>query len=145
MTDEIAQVFEVYGADLQVLEEYNVTPLRARIVRDTIKVRTPVGTRGLKKVFMSDDRLRYIHAGLEYAFLRGVPNVQRFIHNRYGDPYVLHPSGTYYMTGWLSGREADFRKLPELLAGVRLLSSWHQAMAGYHPANTRIPLVRTTK
>lgn len=135
----IADVLAAYGADPAVLEEYDCLPLRVRLVRDVLKIRTPSGSRMLKKVYMSDQRLDYVYRCTEYIAAGGLANVPRFIRNRYGDPYVEHQSGLYYMTSWLSGREPDLRKPSELFATARLLARWHQSAAafeaddGWHP------------
>src|SRR5579875_1439406 len=130
--DEIIQLLQAYGADPDVLSEYHCWPLRVRIVRSVVKLRTPVGTWALKKVYMPESRLEHIYQVTEHIARAGTLTVPRFIKSRYGDPYVVHPSGLYYMTAWISGREADLRKENHLLEGAGLLARWHRAAAGFH-------------
>jgi CotS family spore coat protein len=130
--DQPLEVLLHYGADPEVLEEYDCVPLKARIVHDVVKVRTASGSRSLKKVYLPVERMEDVFRCTEYmAGHRGrLSFVPRLIRTRYGDPYVNHSSGLYYMTAWRAGREADFRKEAEFLAGGQLLAHWHQATEG---------------
>jgi len=130
---------EAYGADLEVLEEYNCVPIRARIVRDLLKVQTESGARVLKKVAHKAVHLDWSFLCAEYVAKSGFPNVPRFIRTRYGDPYVLHSTGTYYMTAWRPGRELDVQKTNELFDGMRILGEWHEAAFGCRPQGIEVP------
>ncbi len=130
---------EAYGADLEVFEEYNCVPIRARVVRDLLKVRTENGSRVLKKVSHQAVPLDWSFFCAEYVAKSGFPNVPRFVRTRYGDPYVLHPTGTYYMTAWWPGRELDVQKTTELFEGMQILGEWHEAAFGCRPQGVEVP------
>jgi CotS family spore coat protein len=130
---------QAYGADLEVFEEYSCVPIRARVVRDVLKVRTESGSRALKKVSHKAVRLNWAFLCAEYVAKSGFPNVPRFIRTRYGDPYVVHPTGTYYMTAWWPGRELAAETTEELFDGIRILGEWHNAACGFRPQGVEAP------
>jgi CotS family spore coat protein len=124
------RVVEAYGADPEVLEEYGCVPLEARVVRDVVTLRTDSGWRALKRVAAPAVRLDAAFLCAEHVARAGFANVPRFIRTRYGDPYVRHATGQYYLTRWWSGKQLDVRSKDELCAGLRVLGQWHQAARG---------------
>ncbi len=130
--EDVIDILQSIGADPEVLHEYNCQPLRARIVRGVVRIRTPYGTWGLKKVFMPTEKLYNIHLLTEYVARVHLFLVPRFIKTRYGDPFVIHPTGLYYMMPWLPGRETDLRKPQHFVAGASLLAAWHANARGFH-------------
>lgn len=129
---EMNELLHSYGADPDVLSEYHCQPIHMRIVRDVVKLRTMTGTWALKKVYMSVEQLEQVYQITEHVARAKKFSVPRFIFSRYGDPYVVHPSGLYYMTAWTVGRELDLRKESNLFAAVDLMARWHQAAIGFH-------------
>ncbi len=133
--EDIRQVMNPLGMDPEVLEVYNCQPIRLRIVRDVLKIRTPYGPWALKRVHMSSEKLYTIYQLTEHVARLHKFSVPRFIRTRYGDPFVIHPTGSYYMTPWLPGREAELRKPEHLVASAGLMAAWHDAAAGFHGFN----------
>jgi CotS family spore coat protein len=133
------RVIEAYGADPEVLEEYDCVPLEARVVRDVLKLRTESGWRALKRVVVRAVRLDAAFRCAEHVAKSGFANVPRFIRTRYGDPYVRHATGQYYLTRWWPGKELDVSNKEELCAGLRVLGQWHQAARGAVPADSARP------
>lgn len=129
-SDSVVEVLAAYGVPPDVLTEYDCQPLRARIVKDTVKVRTTVGTRALKKVQLPDEALSQAFACAEHVAGNGMYRVPRFIKTIYGDPYVAHPSGLFYLTSWLPGRQPNLRRPGELYQSAHLLGQWHRCAAG---------------
>lgn len=129
--DDVAQVLLSYGADPEVLYEYNCSATRARLVRDVVKLRTPYGPWAFKKAYLSEEELEYVYQVTEHVAAYQSMVAPRFIHTRYGDPYILHLSGNYYVTAWPSGREPDLRKERHVVACAGVLSSWHTAAKGF--------------
>lgn len=140
--DQTLEVLLAYGADPQVLEEYDCVALKARVVNDVVKIRTQSGLRGLKKVYVPVPRLDTVFHCTEYIAAKHggrLTYVPRFIRTQYGDPYVNHVSGLYYMTGWHTGREADLQKETEFMATAELLARWHQSTEGCTHASALQP------
>jgi CotS family spore coat protein len=129
--DELREEMQPIGMDPEVLHVYNCQPARVRAVRGVLKVRTPYGPWALKKVHTSPEQLDVVYRLTEHVAKAGSFMVPRFIRTRHGDPYVIHPTGLYYMTPWLSGREADLRKPVHLIAATRLMAFWHAAARGF--------------
>jgi Ser/Thr protein kinase RdoA (MazF antagonist) len=74
----------------------------------------------------------------EHVAKSGFANVPRFIRTRYGDPYVRHATGQYYMTRWWPGKELDVQSADELFAALRVLGEWHLAARGGLPADVAL-------
>ncbi|MDQ0188296.1 phosphotransferase [Alicyclobacillus cycloheptanicus] len=129
----VVEVFKAYGAAPEVLAEYGCVALRARIVADVLKIRTPAGTRALRKLSGGRERAKEVFACTEYAAHHGLERVPRWIRTIYDDPYVVHPSGLYAMTVWVPGRAVNLRRSEELLEASRLLATWHRAVEGFRP------------
>ncbi len=123
-----------YGIDPEVLEEYDCVPIRAHLVRNMVKVQTASGWRALKRVTIPSVRLDAAFRCAEHVAKSGFANVPRFIRTRYGDPYVRHATGQYYMTRWWPGEELNVQSSEDLLAGLRVLAEWHLAARGGLPA-----------
>jgi Ser/Thr protein kinase RdoA (MazF antagonist) len=129
--DERSAVLAAYGVDVSVLDEYGVIPVRVRIVRDRLKIRTETGARMLKRIRVPEAQARFAFECTEHvAASRRVPRVPRWIRTRYGDPYVVDGTGIYYMTLWIPGRELDPRRPQECIAVARALGEWQQAARG---------------
>ena len=134
--DDVVSILEECGIDASVLDEYDCFPVRARPVGGVVKLRTSTGVRALKRVLLPTVKMRFIHSAQEYVAQRGLYPVPRFIRNRYGDPFIVHHTGIYYMTAWLPGRSPDFRKPSSFQIGARTLGSWHSAAGGFqYPAD----------
>lgn len=131
LPEPVSEVLRTCGMEEEVLDEYGLIPVNARAARGGVKLRTASGARLLKRVQMPPDRLRYVFFGAEYASSQGLPGVPRFIRNRYGDPFVIHETGLYYLTAWVSGREPDARKVTDLAVCAAELARWHAAMSGF--------------
>jgi CotS family spore coat protein len=130
--EDILEAMQPLGMDPEILQLYNCQPVRVRAVRDVLKVRTPYGPWALKKVHMTPEKLHAVYQLTEHIARSGQFAVPRFIRTRYGDPFVIHPTGLYYMTPWLAGREADLRKPAHFIAATRLMALWHAAAKEFH-------------
>jgi len=126
---ELLEVFAEYGADPEVLREWDLVVERARKVRGVLKIKTASGYRMLKRVRTNAARLRFIHETIEHLARSGFPDVPRFIRTKYGDPYVVLPDGLYYLTNWLPGKEADLKKTKNLFLAAETLARLHSAGA----------------
>ncbi|UOF90176.1 CotS family spore coat protein [Fodinisporobacter ferrooxydans] len=130
-TEDWADIVIAYGADPDVISEYDFSPLRVKMVRNVLRLRGANGDRMFKKVAYSDTRLAFVHGVVEHVYHNGYPYVPRFIRNKFGDAYVLDHSGQYYMTDWLPGRELELRKPQQLEQMAENLARFHKAAAGY--------------
>ncbi|MBL0387084.1 CotS family spore coat protein [Tumebacillus sp. ITR2] len=128
---ELQETFDQIGGDAEVLREWDLSVEKIRQVRGVLKLYTSSGPRMLKKVNVSDARLRFIHESLEHLYLSGLTSVPRFIRTKYGDPYVVHPTGLYYLTNWMPGKEADLKKTKNLFLAAETLARFHNAGTGF--------------
>lgn len=127
---ELIEALEEYGCDLEVLREYDLECESVRLVRGALRIKTPTGFLMLKRISGSPDLPEFMFQVLEHVH-ENYPHVPRFIRNKYGDPYVIHESGCFYLAEWLSGREANFRKTEQLESAAAALGKFHLATSGF--------------
>lgn len=127
---DIWEEFIIAGYDPDVLREYDLEPERARPVRGVMRIKTRDGYRMLKRVSVSEARLKFVFSALEFLYPK-FPRVPRFIRTKYADPYVVTPRGLYYLTMWLPGREADLKQAKQMFLATQMLAWLHQAASGY--------------
>jgi len=128
---ELLEQFDFYGGDPEVLREWDLKVERLRQVRGVLRLDTSVGYRVLKRTTTSEARLRFIHGVVEHLSNNGFPYVPRFIRTKYGDPYVVHPTGLYYLTERLPGKEADLKKTKNIFLAAETLAHLHKAGEGF--------------
>lgn len=127
---EVYEELASAGYDPDILREYDLITERARQVRGVIRLKTRSGYRMLKRVNVSEARLKFVFEALEYIYPR-FSHVPRFIRTKYADPYVVTPQGLYYLTDWLPGREAELKKAKHLFLATEMLARLHQTARGY--------------
>ncbi|ASS74928.1 hypothetical protein CIG75_07985 [Tumebacillus algifaecis] len=128
---ELQELFDAFGADPEVLREWDLAVEKIKQVRGVLRLKTQAGYRALKKVNLSEARVRFVQEAIDHLAGRGFPNVPRFIRTKYGDPYVVHPSGIYYLTDWVPGKEADLKKAKNVFLAAETLAKLHNAGAGF--------------
>ncbi|MFB5191092.1 hypothetical protein [Alicyclobacillus fastidiosus] len=134
--DDVRRQLMAYGADPSILDEYACVVDCATIVRDVVKLSGPYGTFALKKVYIDKGRLEYIHQVTEHLLRCGHESVPRMLKTRYGDAYVVHPSGLYYMTDWRQGRCPPAQYAHHIIALARELGIWHRHATGFYGSST---------
>lgn len=127
---ELLETFDLYGADPEILREWDLAVEKVRQVRGVLKIKTPTGYRMLKKVTASDARVRFVHEAIEHLVTGGFAHVPRFIRTKYGDPYVVQGDEIYYLTDWLPGKEADLKKTKNIFLAAETLARLHNAGNG---------------
>jgi CotS family spore coat protein len=128
---ELLEIFDAYGADTDVLREWDLAVEKIKQVRGVLRIKTPYGYRALKKVKVTEGRVRFIQEAIDHLAAKGFPNVPRFIRTKYGDPYVVHPTGIYYLTDWMPGKEADLKKAKNIFLAAETLAKLHNAGEGF--------------
>ncbi|TCP54791.1 CotS family spore coat protein [Tumebacillus sp. BK434] len=128
---ELQEMFDSFGADPEVLREWDLAIEKIKAVRGVLRIKAPGGYRALKKVSATESRVRFVQQAVDHLAGRGFPNVPRFIRTKYGDPYVVHPTGIYYLTDWMPGKEADLKKAKNVFLAAETLAKLHSAGAGF--------------
>jgi len=128
---ELLETFDAYGGDPEVLREWDLKVERTRQIRGVLRLDTSNGFRMLKRITTSVARLRFIHGVTEHLSTHGFPYVPRFIRTKYGDPFVVHPTGLYYLTERLPGKEADLKKTKNIFQAAETLARLHKAGEGF--------------
>jgi CotS family spore coat protein len=130
-TQDNLDLLIAYGANPDVLHEYDFEPVRIRMVRNVLRLKGYSGDRMFKKVASPETKLPFVYGVIEHVYRQGFQNVPRFILNKYGDPFVVDETGQYYMTDWLIGHEMEVRKPRHLETIAEALGSFHNAAVGY--------------
>ncbi|HEU4964871.1 MAG TPA: CotS family spore coat protein, partial [Bacilli bacterium] len=124
---DLLEAFDGIGGDPEVLREWDLPIDKVKKVRGVLKIRTAVGNRMLKRLTVSEERLQFIQAVTDHLAANGFTQVPRFIRTKYGDPYVVHETGLYYLTEWFSGKEADLKKPKNVFLAAETLARFHLA------------------
>ncbi len=128
---ELLDVFDSYGADPDVLREWDLEVEKVRQVRGVLRIKTAVGTRALKKVNVAEGRVRFVQQVIDHLANKGFHDAPRFIRTKYGDPYVVHSTGIYYLTDWRPGKEADLKKTKNIFLAAETMAKLHNAGIGF--------------
>ncbi|WP_157722121.1 CotS family spore coat protein [Tumebacillus avium] len=128
---ELQEIFDSFGADPEVLREWDLAVEKIKAVRGVLRIKTPAGYRALKKVSVTESRVRFVQQAVDHLAGKGFPGVPRFIRTKYGDPYVVHATGIYYLTDWMPGKEADLKKAKNVFLAAETLAKLHNAGAGF--------------
>ncbi|KUO96724.1 phosphotransferase [Ferroacidibacillus organovorans] len=118
--------------DPHILREYGLTDARIEKRGGAFRVHAASGIYYVKGVPFSAQRLEQI--GLLLDRVSSGVQVARFVHNQYGDPFVIHESGNYYVTQNCDGKRASFESDELIMQGVETLARWH-ALAHAVPGN----------
>ncbi|KYP80709.1 phosphotransferase [Ferroacidibacillus organovorans] len=118
--------------DPHILREYGLSDARVEKCGGAWRVHAADEIYYVKGVPFSAQRLEQIHILLDRV--SGGVQVARFVHNQFGDPFVIHESGNYYVTLSCDGKPASFERLALFLEGVETLARWH-SLAHTVPGN----------
>ncbi|PWI58844.1 hypothetical protein [Sulfoacidibacillus thermotolerans] len=131
-SSDVKTVCEQYGIDVEILREYEFYPRKAAIVGGALRLVTDRQTVYLKRAAVSHrDHLQAIYEAVEGLFARGA-RVRRFLHTKYGDPYVVHETGLYYAMLQVSGSLPDLEVPQDFLQAISTLAEWHASAKTSH-------------
>lgn len=118
-------VCERFGADEELLREYELYPDLARITGGALYVRGRQAALFVKRTASSCGRLAQIHQLVERV-AKGGSRVSRFVMTKYGDAFVARRDGLFYATAALPGAAPRLERTQDYLAAVALLATWHR-------------------
>lgn len=122
-------------SDLQkeISQEYDFTVKTVIPFKDFFIIDTSIGKKVLRKLNFSQERILFIHGAKEHLFRNNFCNIDRFICNKKGLPYV-NINGSYYaVTELIQGRECDFEEREDVIKASVALAQMHNSSRGYIP------------
>ena len=121
--------------DLQkeISQEYDFTVKNIIPFKDFFIIDSSTGKRVLRKLNYSQERILFIHGAKEHLFKNNFCNIDRFLCNKDGLPYI-DINGIYYViTDFIQGRECDFDKRDDVIKASIALAQMHSCSRGYIP------------
>lgn len=96
-------------------------------------LKTDKGLKCLKKINYGTQKLLFVYGAKEHLMKNGFPRVDRYCVNTEGNPYALVNEDIYTLSGWIEGRECDFKSKDDLVKAAKSLAYMHIASKGYEP------------
>jgi CotS family spore coat protein len=96
-------------------------------------LKTDKGLKCLKKINYGTQKLLFVYGAKEHLMKNGFPRVDRYCVNTEGNPYALVNEDIYTLSGWIDGRECDFKIKDDLVNAAKSLAHMHIASKGYEP------------
>ncbi|MTK12649.1 MAG: CotS family spore coat protein [Clostridiaceae bacterium] len=96
-------------------------------------LKTDKGLKCLKKINYGTQKLLFVYGAKEHLMKNGFPRVDRYCVNTEGNPYALVNEDIYTLSGWIEGRECDFKSKDDLVNAAKSLAHMHIASKGYEP------------
>lgn len=112
---------------IEVLRQYDIDYNRVQKVRSAYKIKGDGIAYCLKKLKHGKSKSKMGKAIVGHLKARGFPYVADYLATKDGDSYIKKNRHTYYMTDWIEGREADFKRTDDLMNGIVSLAQFHRA------------------
>lgn len=122
-------------SDLQkeISQEYDFSVKSIVPYKDFFIIDSSKGKKVLRKLNFSQERILFIHGAKEHLFKNNFCNIDRFICNKKGLPYVNINGSNYAITELIKGRECDFEKREDVIKASIALAQMHNCSRGYDP------------
>ncbi len=106
----------------------NIIPFKNFFIVDS-----SAGKKVLRKLNFSPERIWFIHGAKEHLFTNNFCNIDRFICNKEGLPYISIDGIYYAVTESVQGRECDLDKREDVIKASKVLAQMHSSSRGYVP------------
>jgi hypothetical protein len=131
---ELQSILQGYGVEYSALDEYDLAVKQASAVRGAIKLTCEPFDVCLKRTDISEKRLRYADQMMTYLRGQGL-DVPTIVRTRYGDAYVAHDSGHYYVTVWEQGTHPNMKEADTFVKASGWLGTWHRIANSFTPSD----------
>lgn len=116
-----------------VLWEYDLPAEKVKEVKGGYKVETDDGRMLVKVARSTPEALNLAREAVSYLISRGFRRVAPIRSTKYGDAYVEVDGHLYYLTDWISGKECQLEKFPQLQDAIATLAQMQAAAVGFIP------------
>ena len=123
--EDMIDLCQYFGADSELLREYELRPQRVSLVGGALKVGTDRQTVFIKRPSCSAQRLGQIFAQVEQLAAGGL-RVPRFMPTKYGDPFVVREEGNFYVLPKLVGGTPQLGRESVFMTAIDALARWHR-------------------
>lgn len=117
----------------EISQEFDLTVKNIIPFKDFFIIDTSNGKKILRKLNFSPERIWFIHGAKEHLYSNNFYNLDRYICNKEGLPYVNIDGICYTITEAVQGRECDFEKREDVIKASIALAEMHKASRGYVP------------
>lgn len=121
------------GVDREITSNYGLEVKNIVPFKDTYMVQTDKGSKILKKMLFSPERILFIHGAKEHLANKGFANIDRYLTTIKGEPCFNFDNASHVLYDLLEGRECNFDNDIEVRKAAQLLASMHSASKGYRP------------
>ncbi len=120
-------VLYAYGFDIvDVIRHQNI-----------VRIVTEDGNFALKTTHASASRVKFLQKAIEHARSHGFEKVTPIVPTVGDKYYVLHDSGVYYASEWITGTPVNFASSVHVGAVAKSLAEWHETTRGFNPQGFR--------
>ncbi len=113
--------------------------------RDTFIIDTGSGKKILKRTSMSPERVDFIHGAKEHLYKNGFKNIDRYICDESGKPFMDVNGEIFLITDFIEGRECNFLLREDMVKATKALALLHKASRGYTAEKVQSPWDETGK
>lgn len=89
----------------------------------------------VKRYGRDEKQLRWVLEVIEHLRQKGFQETPELVFLENGRPFFQAGDSFYYLTRWVEGPPADFRRLKDIQHAARLLARLHLLSAGFNPSN----------
>ena len=111
----------------KILENYDINYKSVEKVRSAYKVTDESNTYCLKMLGRGYKRANKSYFLSKALWERGFDNVAPYYFTKNNEYLIKHRKSSFYLTGWIDGREVDFKDIDDILDSARFLAQFHIA------------------
>lgn len=131
---ELRKNYSKYNLDPGILKNYDFEVQNIIQLRKTVfQLDTKSGVKALKGVHYPMGELLFMFSAMEHLYAKDFVRLARINRTKDGVPFVPYGGSYYFVTDWVSGREADYGLEQDLQATVITLAQLHKASRGLQP------------
>ncbi len=116
---------------MEVLQQYKISYNKIEKVRSVYKIIGEYRCYALKKLKHGKIKSKMGEAIVQHLKNKGFIFVPEYIRNKNDELYIEKGKHSYYLMEWIEGKEVNFKKQKNLIKGVQVLASFHNASMGF--------------
>ncbi|NLA57649.1 MAG: CotS family spore coat protein [Firmicutes bacterium] len=112
---------------------FGIKPKEITAVRRAFRVVSDQGIFALKESRQREADIQFIHAAKEHLYKQGMKNIDRYVLDEEGRPYIDIEGRFFVMSPWVESREAHYESTADVAAAAAQLAKLHQRAQGFEP------------
>ncbi|HEX3032577.1 MAG TPA: CotS family spore coat protein [Bacillota bacterium] len=122
-----------------LLEEYSFRVFKSEPSRKVFKLSTGQGDKSLKGSTLPIEDLQFMFNSMEHLWNRGFYRFARINLTSSGKAFIRQGNRHYFVSDWISGKEADYRSEQDVRITAACLAEMHETSKGLSPGSARPP------